>query len=312
MRRLLLSTCLLALVAVTAQGQAVRTWVSGVGDDANPCSRTAPCKTWAGAISKTAVCGEIDALDPGGFGAVTITKSITLDGGGGIVASVLHSGVNGIVISIGSNDICNNTVILRNLSINGSGGASGATGLSSIKLLGSFATQLHVENCTIQHSQRGIDIQSAVAGSSLYTENVEIRHTTVHGIDINPGAGATVNLSLNDTRVTQSTGAGLKAEHDVKGTVSRCNFSHNANGVSVDAASVKLTLAHSILSENSTNGLLNGSTATTVIDGCTINGNATGVLNNTGGAVDGLGNNSTYNNTLANVTGTAIVTLPAP
>src|SRR6476660_10136935 len=79
-----------------AQAQASRTWVSGVGDDANPCSRTAPCKTWAGAISKTAACGEIDALDPAGYGAVTITKSITLDGGGNL-ASVLVSGTSGIV-----------------------------------------------------------------------------------------------------------------------------------------------------------------------------------------------------------------------
>ncbi len=72
-----------------AQAQASRTWVSGVGDDANPCSRTAPCKTFAGAISKTAAGGEIDALDPGGFGAVTITKAITIDGGGSL-ASVLE------------------------------------------------------------------------------------------------------------------------------------------------------------------------------------------------------------------------------
>mgnify|MGYP006175539369 CR=1 FL=1 len=78
---LALALFMLASVSI-AQAQASRTWVSGVGDDANPCSRTAPCKTWAGAISKTAACGEIDALDPGGFGAVTITKSITLDGAG--------------------------------------------------------------------------------------------------------------------------------------------------------------------------------------------------------------------------------------
>src|SRR6202140_1410761 len=77
---------LMAMSAI-ASAQATRTWVSGVGDDANPCSRTAPCKTWAGAISKTFIGGEIDALDPGGFGAVTITKAMTLDGGGGQVAS---------------------------------------------------------------------------------------------------------------------------------------------------------------------------------------------------------------------------------
>ena len=76
----ILFTCFLQ--TAPAQAQATRTWISGVGDDANPCSRTAPCKTFAGAISKTATGGEIDALDPGGFGALTITKPITLDGGG--------------------------------------------------------------------------------------------------------------------------------------------------------------------------------------------------------------------------------------
>src|SRR5215831_19766859 len=90
--------------------QASRTWVSGVGDDANPCSRTAPCKTWAGAISKTAPGGEIDALDPGGFGALTITKALTLDGGGGQVASTLTTGTNGIVVQAGGSDV----VIIRN------------------------------------------------------------------------------------------------------------------------------------------------------------------------------------------------------
>src|SRR5882672_1198507 len=94
----------LVLLPASAQAQATRTWVSGVGDDVNPCSRTAPCKTFAGAISKTAIGGEIDALDPGGFGAVTITKSITIDGGGGQVASVLISAASGIVINAGVND----------------------------------------------------------------------------------------------------------------------------------------------------------------------------------------------------------------
>src|SRR4051812_28579007 len=96
----------LALGATTLNAQAARTWVSGVGDDANPCSRTAPCKTFAGAISKTAAGGEIDAPDPGGFGPLTINKSITLDGGGGQVASVLVPGAtNGIVVTTGSSDV---------------------------------------------------------------------------------------------------------------------------------------------------------------------------------------------------------------
>src|SRR5881398_1687321 len=89
---------LVAGFSTLAQAQATRTWVSGVGDDANPCSRTAPCKTFAGAISKTAVGGEIDALDPGGFGTLTITKSITIDGTG-TFASTLASGTIGFIIN---------------------------------------------------------------------------------------------------------------------------------------------------------------------------------------------------------------------
>src|SRR5437588_569869 len=103
-----------------AQAQATRTWVSGVGDDVNPCSRTAPCKTVAGAISKTAEGGEIDVLDPGGFGAVTITKSITIDGttGSGF-GSILAAGTtNGVLVNVTTNPTTA-VVTLRNLSING-------------------------------------------------------------------------------------------------------------------------------------------------------------------------------------------------
>ena len=106
-----------------AHAQATRTWVSGVGDDANPCSRTAPCKTFAGAISKTAANGEISVLDPGGFGAVTITKSITIVGRNA-EAGILAAGTNGIVISAAATD----RVVLRGLTIVGAG-----TGLSGIK-----------------------------------------------------------------------------------------------------------------------------------------------------------------------------------
>ena len=80
--RAILPVVALLLTGTLASAQATRTWVSGVGDDANPCSRTAPCKTFAGAISKTAPAGEIDALDSGGFGTITITKAISIVGVG--------------------------------------------------------------------------------------------------------------------------------------------------------------------------------------------------------------------------------------
>src|ERR1043166_4822946 len=149
------------LYTAPAHAQATRTWVSGVGNDANPCSRTAPCKTFAGAISKTAPSGEIDALDPGGYGAVTITKAITIDGGGGQGASALVNGTSGIVVAAGSND----TVILRNLSINGIATALNG-GIKSTRFLSGKA--LHIEHCTISRfTNNGIDIALGSGGGSV-------------------------------------------------------------------------------------------------------------------------------------------------
>src|SRR5947207_8990983 len=149
----LLKLLTLVLLGTTfGYAQASRTWVSGVGDDANPCSRTAPCKTFAGAISKTAPGGEIDALDPGGFGAVTITKAITIEGGGGQVASVLVAGTNGIVVAAGGSDV----VILRNLRLNGIRG-SGNGGLSGIRFISGGS--LIVDKCEIfGFNNNGVDI----------------------------------------------------------------------------------------------------------------------------------------------------------
>ena len=134
-----------AAFATVAQGQATRTWVSGVGDDVNPCSRTAPCKTFAGAISKTAEGGEIDPLDPAGYGAVTITKAMTLDGGTGAGwASILATGIaNAINVNITTGTHINDAVvILRNLTINGTNQAPSAGGVLTNAVLA-----LAAQNC---------------------------------------------------------------------------------------------------------------------------------------------------------------------
>jgi hypothetical protein len=211
-----------------AQAQASRTWVSGVGDDANPCSRTAPCKTFAGAISKTANGGEIDALDPAGYGAVTITKGITIDGGGGQVASVLVSGTNGIVVQAGPNDV----VTLRNLRINGiKGTASG--GLNGIRYLSGAA--LHVENCNIfGFTQDGINATTSASAALFVTDTfltnngngVQIAPTAPNirsvfvrvrahgnsgfGFYIHPGSGVGAGTVIDDSSaVVNGTGIGV-------------------------------------------------------------------------------------------------------
>src|SRR5271154_5296376 len=135
------------LFVMPAAAQATRTWVSGFGDDVNPCSRTAPCKTFPGAISKTAAGGEIDVLDPGGFGAVTIVKSITIAMEGTGEAGVLVAGTNGITVNAGANDI----VILRGLQIDG--GPNGSNSLAGVKFIAGGA--LIVQNCVIRNFNGG-------------------------------------------------------------------------------------------------------------------------------------------------------------
>lgn len=210
--------------------QASRTWVSGVGDDANPCSRTAPCKTFAGAISKTAGGGEIDALDPGGFGAVTITKAITLDGGGGQVASILVSGTNGIVVQAGVSDV----VTIRNIEINGIG-----AGLSGIRFL---------------------------SGKALQIEHCKINGFINHGIDIEPSGGSTV--SVIDTVSSNNTQNGLfviGAGTRVSVTIDRSRFEHNGNSGVLAADFSRVTVRDSDASDNGSVGFISQANSGDVI-----------------------------------------------
>ena len=181
---------LLVLVVLTlgitsiANAQATRTWVSGVGDDANPCSRTAPCKTFAGAISKTAAKGEISVLDPAGFGALTITKSITVNGDG-TLAGILSANVSGIIINAGATDV----VTIRNLSINGAG-----TGLNGIRWIAGKA--LHVENCKISGignntvgNGNGIVVALTATAGNLFVKDTNIQTCAVAGIAVSTTTG---------------------------------------------------------------------------------------------------------------------------
>jgi hypothetical protein len=197
-RRSLPLLCGLAL-AGQAHAQATRTWVSGVGDDVNPCSRTAPCKTFAGAISKTATGGEIDVLDPGGFGAVTITKAITIASEGAGEGGIAASGVNGIVV----NAPTGSQVHLRGLQIDGYG-----TGLNGIRVIGG---DVHVENCVIRNFRggtgAGISNEASVA-SRVFVANSVILGNLI-GISSTNTAGSPV--VLQDTIIDRNSQFGIKA-----------------------------------------------------------------------------------------------------
>jgi hypothetical protein len=253
--------CLFAVAAGitgSAHAQATRTWVSGVGDDANPCSRTAPCKTFAGAISKTAAGGEISALDPGGFGAVTITKSITINGDG-TLASILASGTNGVVINAGTLD----RIVLRNLSINGAG-----TGINGIRLLA--AGRLVVENVTIAgFTTRGVDVATSAATNVLLHD---VTFSSVH------------------TGVRVSTTAGTAAV-----TLDGVSAHALINGLDV-ASGGFVAVRNSSFIRNSTGVLVSGAGATANVERSTIAFNTTGINASAAGAVVRLADNGIYNN----------------
>jgi hypothetical protein len=256
-----------AFAATPAHAQATRTWVSGVGDDANPCSRTAPCKTFAGAISKTAPAGEINVLDPGGFGAVTITKPISIRNDGVGSAGVLVSGTNGIVIAVAN---ATDTVILRGLDIEGLG-----TGLSGV--LVNTGGNVFIENCTINNFiTAGINFTPTVAGSQLHVSDTFVRNngtlpTTGEGINVGPTAAATATLT-------------------------NTHVDHNIAGLKITTGTGMVTVFDSVASNNNFAGWSAGSSGSVLnIERSIAANNATGVTCAAGSTVR-MGNMGIYNN----------------
>lgn len=248
-KALLVTSFILAL-ATAAQAQATRTWVSGVGDDVNPCSRTAPCKTFAGAISKTAKDGEISVLDPGGYGAVTITKSIYINGTHGAgYGSILSSFVNGVIVNITDVNDIRKAVRLRSLDINGA-----STGINGVSILA--ANNVWVEDCVIDGTTgngttSGIGIRMALAGSgSLFVSDSRI-HKNVTGIRVTTTSGFAVATIRNSNIENNTTGVDAAANGFV--TVQECRVAANStNGVATTASSAQLNLRDSLLANNGT------------------------------------------------------------
>jgi len=301
------------LASGNAAAQATRTWISGVGDDVNPCSRTAPCKTFAGAISKTAAGGVIDVLDPGGYGAVTITKSITLEGVGD-VASILVSGTNGIVVNTATNP--NSVVTLRGLQLEGLG-LAGNPGLSGVNFFA--GGELIIERCDIgnftdTNTGSGINFHPS-SSAKLVVRDTTIHNnggtlaaapgdatTTTGGIVIRPLSGR-VDAVFDNVRVVDGPNFGIIAD-GTNGTIQASI--HNSvvsgavgNGIWAfgGANAVNVTLDGVTVSGNGQTGLLaQGANAQIRTSGSTITGNATGMQNSGGGAVVSFGDNRNYGN----------------
>src|SRR5205823_2134540 len=186
--------------ASMAQAQATRTWVSGVGDDVNPCSRTAPCKTFAGAISKTAACGEIDALDPGGFGAVTITKSMTIDGTG-TMASILAAGTTGVIVNAVSTTAGVAKASLDNIRLSGNGNGLHAKNNSKVT----------ARNCVFSNNNSiGVFVDGVSAAALVHIWASQISLNANNGIVAgNAGNTGASGITIAQNMIDRNTGFGV-------------------------------------------------------------------------------------------------------
>jgi hypothetical protein len=236
------------LAPAPASAQATRTWVSGVGDDVNPCSRTAPCKTFAGAISKTATAGEINCLDPGGFGTITITKSMTLNCVG-TLGSILASGVPGITIN---STAVGSKVHIRGLQINGVVGGTVVAGTIGVRIIA--AAVVTIEDTVItQFAQQGIHDERASTNNKLFITRTVVSSNSGTGIGLNaPGTGVTTldnvssidnsfgiatgtlqNVVIRNSTFSANSGTGIEADAGGSAVVDSTTISGNGIGLQV-------------------------------------------------------------------------------
>ena len=251
----------LALPAL-ANAQATRTWVSGVGDDANPCSRTAPCKTFAGAISKTASGGIINMLDPGGFGILTITKPITLTGPRGFGSILAAGAAQGVIINITSGPL--GPVIIRNMDITGAGTTLGTNGINFIA-----GHTLRLDNVAIESfSNIGLLVQATTTNPRIYANNLMMTQVN-RGIVLN--GGSSVGSSFRNVDITGGT-----------------------NGIETYGSGNALNLTNCAVTDESGTGMLsNGSNVH--LEGCEFHNNGTGVTAD--GGTTRVSNSEITNNT---------------
>jgi DNA-binding beta-propeller fold protein YncE len=277
-----------------------RTFVSAsTGSDSNACTRAAPCLTFAAALENTSAGGEIDVLDPGDFGPVTLTGSITIDGGNGLVAGVgVVPGTSGITVNAGATDI----ITLRGLAFDG----YGETGASGVVF--NSGSRLHIEQCTFQ----GFDtagIAFTPGTGSATTAQMLVDNSTIvgnaGGVLVKPTEGIAAAVTLIQVHIDQNSGDGLIADGTsgsgaIQVAMGDSSASLNAsNGIDVTSAqaSVKVDATRATIAANGLAGIQSqGGAASVTVGSSQIRGNATGLQSIGGGALLSYANNQVTGN----------------
>ena len=270
----------LGLCATSANAQSTRTWVSGIGNDTNPCSRTAPCLTFAGALTKTAAGGEIDCLDAGSFGTVTINKSITIDcsGAGGGIS--IPNGGNGINVAAGATD----KVVIRNLVIQGPFGNNGVRVTAGAHVLldnvrisafpgcgvcvnKSGGGSLYLRNVQMSNLTRGIQLFNSSGDFRLQVDQSRIDRLTSHGIEL----GSTNMIgSVTNSVISESAGSALLVSNVAFINADNNVILNNSAGVNVISSGGSIRISN--------NAFENNGTAITFIAGGTVSSDSTNTV----------------------------------
>ena len=250
----------------TSPESASHKWVSSSGDDSNPCSRSAPCKTFAEAFTKTPVGGEISVLDSGGFGEVSITKQVTINGEGAMLS--VAPGVNGFVVNAGANDV----VTIKNLSLFGTGGA-----VSGIRYIA--GNQLTVEGVSISgFDGDGIDVELGKGGQSAQGGKITL---------VNSAIG---NCGKSSFKMSSANGFATA-------TLENARLSSSLNGVEIGSGNTFTLINRSSITSHTSSGILAAAVPATInVENSMIAFNAIGVYANAPATTIRLSGNGVYNN----------------
>ncbi|MGH6838481.1 MAG: right-handed parallel beta-helix repeat-containing protein [Methylocella sp.] len=286
------------LSAAPAQAGPNRTFVSGRGTDSGTCTRTAPCRTFAFALTQTAAGGEIDVLDTAGYGSVTINKAISIVNDGVGTAGITTGSGNGVTINAGASD----SVHLRGLTIVGPG-ISGTNGIA-------FNTggNLEIENCVIRNFQGGIVILAST--SSSFSVSNTIASNNGGGIGIEPNGSAVVTGVLSNV-IADDNDSGISVEGkfttgaSLNVVIADSETSNNAMGTGVEVGSVSgaalaSVLIRNIVARNNAIGLGADANSTLRVGHSVITGNGTAAETTGSGVIFTYGDNNSNGNTVDN------------
>jgi hypothetical protein len=286
MKSLRFFLCFIAISVLAVSAAQGQTWVSGTGNDNNPCTRTQPCKTFAGAYAKTAAGGEIDALDPGNYGAINITHSITIDGGDNQMA-VIQNGINDAAINVSA--AAGETVTLRNLKLRSSSSAA----LGIVVNGGGYA--LHIEHCALSgFSIAGIFVNSSTqaSGTQFYLDGTVVRDGAI-GLSV----GGNVSATISNSRFLGNTSFGVIVDGSGSNVaISDSEASGNIVGFDVNNASApssSLYLSNSIAANNQSGVYAWGAESAIILSNVFLfNNSVAGISTGSGAVVNSFKNNS--------------------